>query len=694
MTKPATTNKPNRITTKLENFPLALAPLCQLNHWVLWRWELRKNVWTKPPYMAANPRRKAKNNDPATWAPYPTAVETLKRTNGTMDGIGFALPDTPFDVVDLDHCLDPKTGTVDKWAAGWVNAANGAYVERTPSGAGLRIIGLGSGEKLHRKWSVKSAREDAAIEIYRGCERYITVTGAQLGECRELAQLDLLEKIQAHYDTKQTDAGFDFNKAGASAKLPKVDYDTVIKDGAPADCSDVSALFHSVVGHLAAKMSIDAIVDERSRWPKGIARRYAGRLRGEVERSFEKWQRKRKIHVDESAIEPEEPLEWESRDKKGLPRPTRTNARRALRALGIECRYDAFHDKLLIESKTVKHISNLDHSALVLCAKIHKAFKFDPGPGYTLDAIVQLCRENEFDPIVDYLNALKWDGTPRLDRWLITYLGAEDTELNREFGRLTLIAAVRRARRPGTKFDPIVVLEGPMGTQKSMAIEVLAGSENFSDQTILGARDREAQELLAGIWLFEIAELSNIRRTEVEHIKAFASRTVDRARPAYGRARMDQPRRCILFATTNNDQYLKEADRRFWPVKTTTIDIAALKRDRNQLWAEAAAKEPGTSIVLQRELWDAANVEQEARQEHDPWDDKLTGATGIIEQDEERVPSSDLLETALGIHISKQRDVDYKRLGRCMRRLGWDGPKKIMVGGIQVKGYTRPAKRK
>ena len=94
--------------------------------------------------------------------------------------------------------------------------------------------------------------------------------------------------------------------------------------------------------------------------------------------------------------------------------------------------------------------------------------------------------------------------------------------------------------------------------------------ENFSDQSIFGVRDREQQELLAGVWLYEIAELANIRKTEVEHIKAFASRTHDRARPAYGHFRVDQPRRCVLFATTNNDQYLKEADRRFWPVKTTT----------------------------------------------------------------------------------------------------------------------------
>jgi hypothetical protein len=31
--------------------------------------------------------------------------------------------------------------------------------------------------------------------------------------------------------------------------------------------------------------------------------------------------------------------------------------------------------------------------------------------------------------VLDYLNALQWDGAPRLDRWLVTYAGAEDTPL-------------------------------------------------------------------------------------------------------------------------------------------------------------------------------------------------------------------------------------------------------------------------
>ena len=279
-------NKPNKIETNLDNFPAALAPLCEIDHWVLWRWVLRKGKWTKPPFMATVPKCNAKNNDPATWASYQATAAAA----GTADGVGFMLLDTPFAAIDLDHCVDGDE--IDPWAKALVDAANGAYVERTPSGEGLRIIGIGVGEKLHRKFKIEGAREGAAIEVYRDCERYITITGAQLGECKEIPELDLLDKIVAEYGNKN---GFDFNKASAS-----VNYDEIIQSGAPAG-ADVSAVFHQVIGHLSAKgLTVDKIVEELSKWPNGIARRYAGRLRGEIERSFEKWQAKRKINANNS----------------------------------------------------------------------------------------------------------------------------------------------------------------------------------------------------------------------------------------------------------------------------------------------------------------------------------------------------------------------------------------------------------
>jgi hypothetical protein len=681
------TQKPHTLRGDLAHLPAALTPLTALDHWVLWRWELRNGSWTKPPLTAAGKR--AKNNDPATWAPYQAALAAVQN-GGAFDGIGFALLDTPFDVVDLDHCLDPATSQVDEWARTWLDAANGTYVERTPSGEGLRIIGgAGDTQQLHRKWPVPGAREKAAIEIYRNTARYITVTGIQVGACQELGQANgLLERIQAHFEVAH---GKEKRERRASAGA----YDDAIRNGAPAG-ADASALFHSVIGHLSGKgMSLDEIVEELGRWPQGIGQRYAGRLRQEAERSFEKWQAKQQPPISAPAVEPDEPAVWDKVDRKGIPRPTRTNTRRALRALGIACRYDSFHDRFIVADESSGDGKDLKETALRLGEKILKAFGFEPSVRATEEAIIQLAMRNAFDPVADYLNSLTWDGKPRLDCWLVMYLGAEDTELNSAFGRLPLIAAVRRIWRPGTKFDPIVVLEGLMGTQKSMAIETMAGAENFSDQTILGARDKEQQELLAGIWLYEIADLTNIRKTEVEHIKAFVSRTCDRARPAYGHSRVDRPRRCILFATTNDDEYLKAADRRFWPVRTKTIDIEALKRDRDQLWAEAAQRErEGASIVLNQRLWQAAGVEQQKREESDPWDDILCDLIGTIEQDEERVLTKQLYETVLGFSNSKLRDTDAKRIGRCMRRLGWSGPRKMRVGNEEGRGYSRPAKRK
>ena len=708
--------KPESQNADLANMPPALLPLCQQRRlrWVLWKWERRRDKWTKPPYTPDG--SKAKSDDPSTWSRYDVALGAMCQANGDVDGLGFMLRGAGLIAVDLDHCLN-RNGQPDAWAAAWLEMANGAYVERTPSGEGLRIIGIGKGKRLQRRWSIKDApHPDAAIEIYRNCERYITITAAQIGDCTKLQRIDV-GKIVEYYDAaKKTKKGaardrkkttgakkngrFDFNDAG-----PQIDYEKVIRDGAAE--GQRSEMFQACVWHLAAtRRSIAEIVGVLEQYPNGIGEKYAGRLRAEVERSYEKWQAERTIAADsddagdagdgsDSAAvgPPPEPNTWDEVDKNGVPRPTCTNAKRALNALGITCRRDAFHDRFLIKGKVVPDRDNLDLTIIDLRDKIKRAFDFDPGTQNVRDAVVMLCLRSEFDPVCDYLNTLQWDGVPRLDWWLTIYTGAEDTELNREFGRLALIAAVRRARHPGIKFDPILVLEGPMGTGKSAVFVAMAGAENHSDQTILGKSDRDQQELLGGVWIFEIADLAGMKKAEVEHLKAFASRTHDRARPAYGHYLVSQPRRGIVAATTNHDEYLKEADRRFWPVKTTRIDIETLKRDRDQLWAEAAQRErEGTSIVLRQELWEAAGIEQQAREEADPWDDKLINASGTIEQGEERAPSIDLLETVLGIHIGKQRDIDYKRLGRCMRRLGWDGPKKTRVAGKQVKGYARSIK--
>ena len=315
-------------------------------------------------------------------------------------------------------------------------------------------------------------------------------------------------------------------------------------------------------------------------------------------------------------------------DRNGAPRATCTNTAVAIQKLGISCTNDVFHEKMLVGGQPIEQWAGDLSDAVVQMLRrvIYRAFGFDPGERHARDGAMQLCLENPFNPVTDYLDGLKWDGVRRLDTWTIDYLSAADTALNRAIGRLTLIAAVRRAYDPGTKFDQIIVLEGAEGTMKSTAIRILAGDENFSDQHVLGASDKEQQEAIRGVWLHEIADLVGMKRTEIERIKAFASRTEDRARPAYGRFRLDLKRRCIFFATTNMAAYLKSdtGNRRFWPIATGTIKIAELQRDRDQLWAEAAEVEAGgASIVLDPKLWREAGEAQEERMEVDTWEDLI-----------------------------------------------------------------------
>jgi predicted P-loop ATPase len=383
----------------------------------------------------------------------------------------------------------------------------------------------------------------------------------------------------------------------------------------------------------------------------------------------------------------------------GSVRPTCANTRIAINKLGITCKYDAFHDKLVIGGQPIEqHAGELsDHACLYLRQMIDQEFDFDPKATTTLEACVQLCLENRYDPVVGYLDSLEWDGDERIDEWLSTYLGAEDTELNRAIGRIALIAQVRRARDPGCKFDQIIVLESEEGEMKSSALLVLAGGpDNFSDQTILGRSDKEQQELLRGVWLYEIADLSNIKKAEVEHIKAFASRTHDRARPAYGRFRVDLARRCIIWATTNSRSYLKSqtGNRRFWPVMVAVIrpiDIEGLKRDRDQLLAEASVREAaGETIILPKRLWSVAGEEQDQRREADPWEDVLREVRGVIDNGEERILSQKLF-SFIGITADRQNGTEAKRIGDVMRNLGWRGPKLMRVGGNPGRGFWRKA---
>ncbi|KWV95941.1 virulence-associated E family protein [Erythrobacter sp. AP23] len=374
--------------------------------------------------------------------------------------------------------------------------------------------------------------------------------------------------------------------------------------------------------------------------------------------------------------------------EKGVRLANQQNIRVALARLGVRLSYDQFQDRTLVEGLEGFGPALDDGAVRRLRLLTEERFGFLPSKEFYGDVVVDAARRAAFHPVRDYLDGLVWDGTPRIDRWLIDYGGADDSTYVRAVGRLMLVAAVRRIRKPGCKFDEMVVFESEQGTNKSSALAVMAVRDDwFTDDLPLNADSKIVIERVTGRWIVEAAELKGLRRGDVEHLKALLSRQNDRARAAYARFAEEVPRQCIIVGSTNSERYLRDAtgNRRFWPVRIAAFDLDALRRDRDQLWAEAAAiEEGGEAIRLDPELWPMAAAAQEDRRVEDPYVDilarALDGRTGKLRA----ADAWDILDIPSG-----QRTQEHNaRLGEAMRELGWTR-KKLRFGDGPEHAYAK-----
>lgn len=248
------------------------------------------------------------------------------------------------------------------------------------------------------------------------------------------------------------------------------------------------------------------------------------------------------------------------------------------------------------------------------------------------DALALEIEKKKFHPIVKYIKSLQWDGTPRVNTLLIDYFGAEDNAYTRATIRKTLCAAVTRVFHPGTKFDTALILVGPQATYKSTFVKKL-GKNWFSD-TFTTVQGKESFEQIQGAWLVEIAELSGLKKAEVETIKHYISKCEDSFRPAYGRTIETYKRQCVFFGTTNSKDFLRDptGNRRFLPIDvrpeyaTKNVAQELTEEEVDQIWAEAyEIYKQGEPLYMTSEEDMLAKIEQYKHSEQDE-------RKGIIEE--------------------------------------------------------------
>ena len=333
-----------------------------------------------------------------------------------------------------------------------------------------------------------------------------------------------------------------------------------------------------------------------------------------------------------------------------------------------------------------------------------------------------MAHTRRFHPIREQLEGLHWDGVSRIDKWLTHVLGEKPApwtdkagvlqdptvkpvmaEYLQIVGRCWLLGMVNRVMHPGCKFDYCPVLEGVGGLRKSTMVEILAGTEYFSDTPFEVGRGKEAQEQVQGLWLYEIAEMTHFSKSEVGAIKAFITSKVDRYRVAYGSTVGSFARQCVLVGTTNENTYLRDrtGNRRFWPIPVrNVINTEWLIKYRDQLLAEAF-------VLFQQGVPYTPTPAAEARL-FVPMQESRLVETAVLSELLHvltRAPAPEgikavvntltdfvtiaQLTLALGVDAAKSSPALEAQIRGWLDHEGWERVKK-QINGARAWGYTRP----
>lgn len=367
-----------------------------------------------------------------------------------------------------------------------------------------------------------------------------------------------------------------------------------------------------------------------------------------------------------------------ARDKYGVPFPTLANASRVLQ------RHPEFKGRLWLDSFRQKVYHSwegearlwTDADARRVTAWIQQQLEL---PKITLalmhEAALHAAEAQARNSLTDWLSALKWDGTERLDTWLADCLDVSRSPYNDRVARNWLISMVARAFKPGCQVDTMPVLEGPMGRGKSRFLEILADPWFAAIQIAFGEKD--FFQAIQGRWLIEVPDMSGFSRREHTQILATITTRVDVYRKSHGRITEEHPRVTVFAATSETDDYLKDTRgrRRYWPLRCGHIDWSALEKQREQLFAEAVfAYRAGEHW---HEMPEGTDAEQIERMEQDLWTEAILNYVDTLDpqvvgnsRKVVAVPSY-ILFYALKIELKDQTQAEKNRVAGVLQRAGW-----------------------
>lgn len=364
---------------------------------------------------------------------------------------------------------------------------------------------------------------------------------------------------------------------------------------------------------------------------------------------------------------------------------------------GFHIGFDEFnaHIKIAEVKGQWRDITDVDY--IDMRARLEQGAQgFEPiGREIIRDATLRVANTQRFDSGQVWLNSLKWDGVPRVERFCAAYLKTIDTPYTRSVARYIWTALAGRIAQPGVKADMVPVFIGEQGSRKSTAVEKLPPSHEFFADLHLGDKDDDQARMMKGKIAVEFAELKGLHSRDAESIKAFITKTHDTWVPKYQEHQVQYARRLVLFGTSNESGFLADetGNRRWLPLNTGMIDIDALVADRDQLWAEGAVLFAKGGVD-----WTAEELARVVHGDHrlsDSWEETVgrwleepEAGIGLPPGEREFLQIGEVLIGALGFDAKHIKRAEEMRVARVLASFGYEKRKK-WVDGRAVNAWER-----
>lgn len=249
-------------------------------------------------------------------------------------------------------------------------------------------------------------------------------------------------------------------------------------------------------------------------------------------------------------------------------------------------------------------------------------------------ALAIVMERHAYNPLHNLIESEKWDGVERIDNFLKDILKCDcsSRDMNnyhREVSRMIFYGGIARLYNPGVKFDYMPILIGEQGVGKSTIIDWLALNTQYYKEITTIDGDKGI-ECLEGGWICEFSELlAMTRQKDVQSMKAFVTRTVDRYRRPYDVRVSILPRNCIFIGTTNDSEFLTDTtgNRRYLPVEVDIPRGELFEKEKEireyiiQCWREALYKMKNNInfyLSIPEQYYDIVTRSQERRVIEDP----------------------------------------------------------------------------